>query len=159
METEVWRQTAPTKTAMETSPVSSAHGGDVAQRTTESPAATSTTAQTAHVGQDGPDGAAAAAPATLASTETPEVAGGTAGRQSRASSLHRAAQALLDAWDKLAAADSDAADALHEPIAGLRAAVTTTFAAAEPSRPPKATKQSQVPAMLSRTVVLRQSCG
>jgi hypothetical protein len=94
---------------------------------------------------------------TLASTETPEVAGGTAGRQSRASSLHRAAQALLDAWDKLAVADSDAADALHEPIAGLRAAVTTTFAAAEPSRPPKATKQSQVPAMLSRTVVLRQS--
>jgi hypothetical protein len=87
-------------------------------------------------------------PPPLACTETPEVAGGTA---------ERAAQALLDAWDKLAVADSDAADALHKPIAGLRAAVTTTFAAAEPSRPPKATKQSQVPAMLSRTVVLRQS--
>ena len=74
-------------------------------------------------------------------------------RATRQDSLRQAAQALLDAWNKLAERDHDIVNAMSGPVAGLRAALTTgasTSASTGGSAQPRDTKHAQVLAMLGR---------
>jgi hypothetical protein len=104
-------------------------------------------------GQDDPDrGVTAQGP--VLSAEAPEAASKPAARPAkRADGLRRAAQALLDAWDKSGDRGQADADEIIGPITELRAALATSVdgsACADPLRTRPDTKQAQVLNMLAR---------
>jgi hypothetical protein len=96
---------------------------------------------------------AIATPASTRAAEARNAAAAALGRPRPDDSLRRAAQVLLDAWEKLVDVEGDIADAMSGPIAGLHAALANQAPASisvEASRPPRDTKQAKVLAMLRR---------
>jgi hypothetical protein len=102
-------------------------------------------------GADAPDRAVTAPTPTLPA-EVPEAASKRA-RPPGAGGLPRAAQALLDAWDRPTEGGSAYVAQIIGPIAALRAALAASASAHQPdhrAKPRPDTKQAQVLAMLAR---------
>jgi hypothetical protein len=102
-------------------------------------------------GADAPDHAVTAPTRTLPAV-APEAASKLA-RPRGVGGLHRAAQALLNAWDGLAEGGRTDVAEIVGPIAALRAALAASASAHQPvdrAKPRPDTKQAQVLAMLAR---------